>query len=200
MRLWRLFLLVPLGSTVLSGAIVTLGPGVVLEASFTSTPNTADLLVFFQGNPLTFTGSPVITTQLFDGSTLIASVSGPPVIISGSPFLQVLFYSPASIFTGGGLFQATVADLTSMRSGTIQGKIRVMVTGGSLTGLDTAFLNLFDAKSAGGGFSGQADLTRGPVTVTGPPPVPALSDQWLVVLAIALLFSAMALSRRTRYL
>src|SRR5690348_8260108 len=73
-RIGRNFaILVALLSPAVHGAVGTLQPGAVLQVSFTAVANTSDLLLFFNNDALTVTGSPVFTTELYNGSTLLAT-------------------------------------------------------------------------------------------------------------------------------
>jgi hypothetical protein len=168
------------------GANSSLSPGQTLQLTFTATPNLlSDMLIFFTNDALTVTGSPIITTQLYDGSTLLGTVVAPPVNSSGSQYYQVTFQSPSSTWIPSGPF-ATV-NLAPMQNGTIQGTIRITISGGAISGLNTTDFVLYDAMSNGtSGFSIQHDVTHGPVVITSPSNVPALSQWGLACLAIAL--------------
>ena len=200
MRILAVSLLVAGLSTGLSAAVVTLSPGETLQMTFTSVPTTADLLVLFNYDSLTVTGSPVITTQLYNGSTLLASVVSPTFPAGGSQYYEAYFRSPSSIWNIGGAFMAT-ADLSSMQNGTINGIIVVTVSGGAISGFDTTHFKLEDATSVSANeIDPLGDVTLGPVTLTAPPappaPVPTVSQFGLVLLAIGLIGAGALAGRR----
>jgi hypothetical protein len=186
--------LVFLCSTTLFAAPATLAPGSVLQVTFTATPNSSDLLFFFDPLPVTVTGSPVVTTQLFDGATLLGTIVAPLFTFSGDQYIQVLFRAPGSAFDPTTNPNATV-DFTSIHNGTINGKITMTVSGGTITGFDTGNFFLYDAVSVGGGYLIQAHITRSPVTITGPPPVPTLAEPALAALGLILLAAGAAMIR-----
>jgi uncharacterized protein (TIGR03437 family) len=129
-----------------SAAPPALAPGDVLQATFTSVPNTSDFLVFFDNDAFTLTGSPVLTTELFNGTNLLGSVVSAPTTYNGIASFGAYFKSPSSIFEGSP-GQATLVDLTSIQDGTIQGLLRLTVSGGSISGVCTSDFVLYDAVS-----------------------------------------------------
>src|SRR5215472_4390338 len=57
----------------------TLDPAHQIVATFSTIPgNNADLLLFFNNDPLTVTGSPVLTLTLYDGGTTLGTIVAPP--------------------------------------------------------------------------------------------------------------------------
>jgi hypothetical protein len=173
-------------STMSSGAVGTLSPGGVLQVSFTSTANTSDLLWFFTNDPLTITGSPVITTQLYNGQTLLATTVAAPQLFGGNFFYQTVFRTSGSGYLFGDTPTAT-ADFSSIHNGAIQGTVRVTVTGGSISGFDTTHFLLYDGISAGAGFTPSNHIFPGAVALTTPAVVPTLSRWGLGLLAGALM-------------
>jgi hypothetical protein len=163
-----------------------LSPGATLQVTFTSAANTSDLLFFFNTDPLTVTGSPVITTQLYNGSTLLGTITTPPPLVGGQPGYVAIFRTSGSLFNIPVNF-ITTADLTSMKNGTIQGTIIVTVSGGTISGFDTSHFILYDGASVGSNsYAGKGDLTSTSVTITAPTTVPAVSEWGLVLLTLAL--------------
>ena len=149
-----------------SAAPPSLLPGDVLEATFTSVPNASDLLWFFDTDSLTLTGSPVITTELFNGTNLLGSVVSAPITNGGSSSFQALFKSQSSILAAGPGLSAAV-DLTSMQNGTIQGLLKMTVSGGSVSGICTADFELYDAKSvSSSSYQPEPDLKNIKVTLS----------------------------------
>lgn len=104
----------------------TIGPGNALQATFTTVPNTADMILFFDNTPYASTGTPVITVQLFDGAGLLGTYTGDAF----SGFISSVFTSPTSLFT---TFSPTQVDFTSINNGSIQGRLLMTVTGGTIT-------------------------------------------------------------------
>jgi hypothetical protein len=152
----------------------TLAPGDVLQATFTSVPNASDLLVFFDNDPLTLTGTPVITTELFNGVNLLGSVVSAPITHAGINSFGVFFKSSSSVFAGDP-GQSTVVDLTSMQSGTIQGLLKLTVSGGSIGGVCTSNFQLVDAQSASStGYRFEFDLKNINVTLSSTAARPAI--------------------------
>jgi uncharacterized protein (TIGR03437 family) len=152
-----------------SAAPPALAPGDVLQATFTSVPNTSDFLVFFDNDPLTLTGSPVLTTELFDGTNLLGSVVSAPITYSGITSFEANFKSPSSIFAGSP-DQSTVVDLTSMQNGTIQGLLRLTVSGGSISGVCTSDFVLYDAVStSSSSYRPEGDLQNINITLSSTP-------------------------------
>lgn len=139
-----------IGTSLIKGS--TLSPGSTLEATFISAVNTSDVLAFFTNDPLTLTGSPVITTELFNGLTLLGSNAGAPIRVDRYDYYQVFFVSPSSSF-GTDVYPTTttVVDLTSMQNGTVDGLLKVTVSGGSISGFNLSHFSLFDATSCGAG-------------------------------------------------
>src|SRR4051794_41947900 len=84
----------------LSGAVGRLSPGRALEVTFTAIPSSSDVLLFFHNDPLTVTDSPVVSTELYEGATLIASTSNPPYFTSGAWRDIALFQFPSSAYSG----------------------------------------------------------------------------------------------------
>src|SRR6516165_4575463 len=64
------------GATTAHGA--TFGPGSQLVATFTAKPNSSDLIFFFDNDVATLTGSPVFTTSIYDGQTLLGTATTAP--------------------------------------------------------------------------------------------------------------------------
>jgi len=127
----------------------TLGPGDTLEATFTSVPvPAADVLAMGSIDLITSTGAPVTTAELFNGANLLGT-TGAIMSSQGNYYLSVLFKSPTSLYPGG-----AVADLTSMQNGTIQGSIKVTVSGGAISGLCLPDLNLVDGVGVSNGYGG----------------------------------------------
>jgi hypothetical protein len=147
--LWTLLLALPA-----CAANVTLGPGATLQATFTTAPNTSDLLFFFDLTPAVTTGSPVVTVELLNGSTplgLFTYAIGPTAFPN---ILQVGFASVGSTYTALQFSNTgpTIprADFTSINNGTIAGKLLVTVSGGTIA-FNESQLVFYDAVSCAGG-------------------------------------------------
>jgi hypothetical protein len=105
-------------------AALTVSPGQAFETPFSlSGPATgANTLTFHLVNVVA-PGISTMTVQLYDGVTLLASVSGVPVNgIAG-------FVDAGSLWTTN----AASADLASVRAGTIDGRLRVLPDFGAAT-------------------------------------------------------------------
>ena len=98
-------------------AALTVNPGQAFEAPFSlSGPATgANTLTFHLVNVAAI-GVSTMTVELYDGATLLASVSGVPV--NGI----AAFVDAGSLWTEN----AASADLASVRAGTIDGRVRVL--------------------------------------------------------------------------
>src|SRR4051794_4011709 len=134
----------------LSGAAGTLSQGRALEVTFSASSSSSDVLLFFHNDPVTVTGSPVITTELYEGRTLIASTSNPPDFTGGGLRYIAIFQAPTATYNGwlgGWSGRTATTDLTLLSKGTNQGRIRVTVAGGSISGIDTEAFRLQDARS-----------------------------------------------------
>ena len=144
----------------------TLGPGDSLEATFKSVANTSDLLLFFNNDPLTLTGSPVITTELFNGTNLLVSIVTTPSAPGGNAYSYAAYFTSASSIFIPPIGQSGAVDLTSMQNGSIQGLIKVTVSGGSVSGFRLSDFFLYDAQSVQkNAYRPEGDLTSMPVTL-----------------------------------
>jgi hypothetical protein len=183
--------------TALSGAVGT--PGGTLQVTFTTHSNASDLLFFYTNDPLTVTGSPILTARLYNGATLLGTVTAPPYPFTGNQYFESGFRSPSSPFNpSSGLLadRMTTVDLTSLQNGTIQGRIEVTVSGGSISGFDTTHFVLYDAVGSGGGFTPQNNVTGSPVTITATS-VPTLTEWGSALLAILLMAAGFRAVRAT---
>jgi uncharacterized protein (TIGR03437 family) len=143
----------------------TLAPGDELQATFTSVPNTSNLLLFFNNDALTLAGSPVTTTELFNGTNSLGSIVSAPSMFEGTSFFGVYFMSPSSTFVPPP-GQSTVVDLTSMQNGTIQGLLKVTVSGGSISGFCLSDFVLYDAQGLSNGYRPERDLRNINITLS----------------------------------
>lgn len=174
----------------------SLSPGEELLTTFTSSPNTSDMLIFFTNDPLTLTGSPLITTKLFNGPDLLGTITAPPALFAGTEFYQNFFLTPSSPFVELG--ETATVDLSSMQNGTIKGLLEVTISGGSMSGFNLSDFVLIDAESVGSdGYRPQLDLNGGdafPVVTLVSTPEPAA---WTLLL-IGLFGLLPILLRRSR--
>lgn len=107
----------------------TISPGEMIQFSFTlsGVPTCSDgpcdtlLMTPFGGSSI-FVGSPILNVQLFNGSTLLGSFTGVPVVAS--------FVSASSLYT---FDNPTVIDFSSILDGSIQGIVDYQLTGASIT-------------------------------------------------------------------
>lgn len=125
----------------------TIGPGNSLEATFTTAPNSSDLLLFFSGDgPLTTTGSPVVSVELFNGASLLGTFTEN---VSALVVINAWFESPVGQYTGA-VFDGpapTPVSFTSINNGSIAGELLLTVTGGTIT-FNESKLVFYDAVSA----------------------------------------------------
>jgi uncharacterized protein (TIGR03437 family) len=143
----------------------TLAPGDVLEATFTSVANTSDLLLFFGNDVFTLAGSPVITTELFNGTTLLGGLISAPLTFEGTTYFEATFQSLSSLYVPPP-GQSAVVDLTSMQNGTIQGSLKVTISGGSISGFCMSDFVLYDAQGLSDGYRPERDLRNINVTLS----------------------------------
>jgi hypothetical protein len=139
----------------------TFGPGSQLVATFTAKPNTSDLIFFFDNDSATVTGSPVFTTSIYDGQTLL----GTATTGTGTSSTFVAAYSSST-----SLFQTnTTIPFGGINAGTIKGRIVTTVTGGSVTNFNPANVILYDAQSkSSNSFVPLTDVTLTGITLNPP--------------------------------
>jgi len=123
----------------------TLNPGSTLTISFTAAPNSSDLLIFASDWGFSATGSSTVTTQLFNGNTLMGTAIS-PVASFGQQYFENYFAKPGDQYTYD---SPTAVDLSSLNNGTINGKLVVTITGGSMSYYQNFYLH--DAQSCGSG-------------------------------------------------
>lgn len=128
-----------------------------LVVTFTAAPNSADLLLFFNNDPLTITGSPVFTTNLYDGDTLLGTYTSAPFTFNGVSTFISAFASPGG-GSGGALYSPTTVPFSSIEGGTIAGRLVTTISGGSVSGFNSGDLWLYDATSIGGGYRPLGDV------------------------------------------
>lgn len=107
----------------------TLNPGSTLTITFAAIPNQSDLLIFGSGEFFTATGSAVVTTELFNGNSLLGRVTSPVLEFSSQQYFTAYFKKAGSQYT---FDSPTEVDFSSINDGTIAGKLVVTVAGGSL--------------------------------------------------------------------
>jgi hypothetical protein len=139
-----------------SAPAATFGPGSQLVATFTIKANSADLIFFFDNDIATFTGSPVFTTSIYDGQTLLGTTTY-TVPVSGATFVAN-FSSPTSPYQA-----AATIPFGAINGGTINGRIVTTVSGGAVTNFNPARVFLYDAQSK----SAYSYVPLGDVTLTG---------------------------------
>lgn len=171
-----------------SGAVSadTLNPGSVLTISFTAAPNASDLLVFGSGFGMTATGSPTVTTSLFNGATLLGIANAPVLSFFGQQYFDSTFEKPGSQYTFG---PPITVDFTSINNGTIDGKLVLTVTGGSVDYQQNFYLQ--DAESCGTDcYTPKFNLgiTRYDLSSAGPSSAPEPASFCLAGAALSTLF------------
>jgi uncharacterized protein (TIGR03437 family) len=155
-------------SSMAAQSTTTFGPGQQLIVTFGAKPNTANSLVLNSSGALSVAGSPLFTTSLYDGATLLGTYTGAQ--------LQATFLSPGAVASVSG----TAIPLTAVNAGTIAGKLVTTVSGGSVSGIGAATMFVYDQDWISP--SNPKYLTD--ITVTGvtvqtvadPPPTPAIAS------------------------
>jgi hypothetical protein len=86
-------------------------------------------LIFGSGDFLTATASAVVTTELFNGNSLLGTVTSPVLEFFSQQYFTAYFKKTGSQYT---FDSPAEVDFSSINDGTIAGKLVVTVTGGSL--------------------------------------------------------------------
>jgi len=167
--------------SVLSGAVFN--PGDQLITTFTAVPNTSDMLLFFTNDPLTVTGSPVLTTKLYNGQTLLGTYVASPFVYNGVAYFETGFVPQGS---GVSVVSASGVDFTSLNDGTINGRLVTTIAGGSISGFSLSDFVLYDAHSLPNGYRPLGDVTRTSLVLQGPSILPHLpsGDTWTTGITI----------------
>ena len=162
-----LWLFLVIGSGFLSNIQAsTLVPGDIAEYTFTTNPITfpcaggCDTLLF-SPNYSGLTGAPVVTILLYDGSNLLGTFTS-AACCSGA------FVTAASSYG----FGAPIVDFTTILNGTIQGRLDLSVSGGSITGIPQpgSLLVLGHSASLGGVSGDSRSATLSSVVTITPEP------------------------------
>ena len=109
----------------------TIGPSNSLVATFTTVPNSSNMLLLFDNSPLTTTGSPIISVQLYNGASLLGGYTEN----AGATFLVAEFESlggPSYCCNPYGPVPTQVS-FTSMTDGSVAGRLLLTVTGGTIS-------------------------------------------------------------------
>jgi len=159
-------------------AALTIGPGQGIEAPFSLTaPATGANTLTFNLVSVVAVGVSTMTVELYDGATLLGSVGGVPV--SGG----------IAAFTDVGsqwITNAVSTDLTSVRAGTIVGRILVLPDFGA-SGALTAQVSEFTSFAVGSSATDtQITPLAGVLSVAEEFPVPEPSAAFLLAGAAAL--------------
>jgi hypothetical protein len=151
---------------VVPASAATFGPGSQLVATFTTKANSSDLIFFFDNDIATYTGSPVFTTSIYDGQTLLGTAT---YTVGSTATFVASFNSPTSPYQA-----AATIPFGGINAGTINGRIVTTVSGGAVTNFNPTRLFLYDAQSK----SANSYVPLGDVTLTGatlnPPAASAL--------------------------
>jgi hypothetical protein len=152
--------------TVACANATTIGAGSSFVATFTVAPNSTDMLWFFDNTALTNTGSPVISVQLFNGSTLLGTYTE----TVAAALLVSAFESTGSQYTAA-LFgpPPTRVNFSSINTGGSNDTLVLTVAGGTIT-FNNSDLVLYDGLSASpNSFAPRADLSNISYTVVSAP-------------------------------
>ena len=116
---------------------VTLNPDSVLRYTFNVNPsawnsNTPDVIRLGVYGPAVISSTPpTLTAALYDGSTLLGTVSAKPLSSNDLPGLVSFYWrSPTSVWAEE---PVSAVNFTSILNGSIQGRIDLSVSGGSVT-------------------------------------------------------------------
>jgi len=157
-----------------------------LDVTFTTVPNSSDLLWLFDITPLVTTGSPIISVELFNGADSLGVYAESGALYFGNLYIETGFQSPTSPFTGVTPVgpAPTVVDFTSINDGSIAGELVLTVTGGTIT-FDESDLVLYDAIASSDGYSPQNDVQNIAAVVPTAVPVPEPATLSLTVFGLA---------------
>ena len=152
----------------------TFGPNDQLIVTFTAVANSADLLFLFNNDPLTVTGSPVFTSKLYDGQTLLGTYIAKPFVYNGVSTFICDFVSPGG-GSGASFYNATTVPFSSINNGTIAGRLVTTVSGGSVSGFNLADVIFYDASSLPDGYRPLRDVVATSLTLQNAPALPHLA-------------------------
>lgn len=151
----------------------SLNPGDQLVGTFTTKAATEDILLIQNGDALTVSGVPTLTTNLYDGQKLLGTYSSGPLSQNGVFSFLATFASP-----GGGsgitLDSPTTVDFSSLQAGTIQGSFVTTISGGSISGLyatDTAVIAA--ATTGANSYASTGSIIYGNIQINCPTALPA---------------------------
>jgi hypothetical protein len=176
----RILFLVTLIATAASGVqAATFGPGDQLIVTFTTMANSADLLLLFNNDPLTTNGSPVFTSKLYDGQTLLGTYTAKPFVFNGVSTFICDFAAPGG-GSGASIYNPTSIPFSSINNGTIAGRLVTTVSGGSVSGFNVADVIFYDASSVPNGYRPLGDVVRTSLTLQTAPALPhvAAGGSW----------------------
>jgi hypothetical protein len=105
-----------------------------------------------------------------------------------------------SIYANPASYPSAIANLSTMQNGTIVGRIRVTLTGGSIV-IDPATVIFYNSIAVtSSSHSPRTNITASPLTFTAAATatVPTVSEWGLRILAIAMVLSALRRMRESR--
>jgi hypothetical protein len=153
----------------------TFGPDNQLIITFTAAANSADLLLLFNNDPLNVTGSPVFTTNLYDGKTLLGTYTAGPFLFGGSSFFDCVFAKLGAAY-GGSLHNPVTVPFTSINNGTVAGRLVTTISGGSVSGFNPEHVVLYDSLSLSNtSHRPLRDITKTSLTLQTMPALPHLA-------------------------
>jgi len=169
-RFWAALACIPFSAALASEPILfNLGPNQPLAIALNLAPNQADMLWFGDNTPLSTTGLPSITGQLFNNGNLLGTFTQ-----QQTGYFEMAFESLASQYTlpPGTAFGIlpTRVDLSNFNMGTTTGCLFVTVTGGSIS-LNPATLFAYDTLSSDNPLGGMSAETYWTV----PPPATSIT-------------------------
>jgi len=159
--------------SIVFGSATTVKPSALnagdnLVITFTTVSSTSDILLLQNNDSLTVTGSPTLTTNLYDGQKLLGThISGPFPHTGGFSFLAA-FAAPGG-GSGVSLDSPATVDFSSLQNGTINGRLVTSIAGGSISGFYLADTVLVGAKSTGSNsYASMISATADSMTINCP--------------------------------
>jgi hypothetical protein len=150
-----------------------LNPGDQIVVTFTARPNIGNVLALYDeidyaNAAVTITGSPVLTTRLYSGQTLLGTYVAQPYTYNYSG-VNYVFFVVVFVPPGGGqgleILSPAEIDFSSINNGITNGRMVTTISGGVVSGLDLANFTMADFVSSNGDFVQQTDINVTSITL-----------------------------------